>query len=596
MINQTLNNTLYMIKNWAAWDRRSIFYFIVRIPALVLNPIITAYIPKAMIDCINEQVSIGTLAATVAGLSALVAVTTWLAPFMQELLLGSARIIRMRYAVLAFDKNLNADYVQIESLKGREMNQRAGDFYRSYYSGSADFLDTLNMIFVSLIGIITSAALVYKIDFYIILLILATCAVEAVVLHLINKAGLKTRDKESNIITKFNYFYKQSKNTDAGKDIRIYSLGDRFVAIMARLVYETEKLVSFYTKMNLSVSGVRAFMNLLRELAAYAYLTYLAATGRLSISDFIFYFGIITGFSSWIVNLVYSLSNLESCCDECQRYREYIENSDNGNKSSEKSAPENVAEIEFKNISFTYPESDEPVLKNISFKITAGENIAVVGENGAGKTTLIKLLCGLYKTDSGEIFINGTKASDFGRDEYFSLFSPVFQDYSFLPLTVAQNISASNSFDTEKVISALKSAGIYDKINSLPDGINTKMIKEVNKDAQDFSGGEKQKLLLAKAVFKNAPVLILDEPTAALDPIAENELYLKYNELTKGKISFFISHRLSSTRFCDRIFFISDGKIAESGTHEELMAAKGKYYRMYRLQSYYYREQGVRYE
>lgn len=128
MINQTLNNTLYMIKNWAAWDRRSIFYFIVRIPALVLNPIITAYIPKAMIDCINQQVSIGTLAATVAGLSALVAVTTWLAPFMQELLLGSARIIRMRYAVLAFDKNLNADYVQIESLKGREMNQRAGDF------------------------------------------------------------------------------------------------------------------------------------------------------------------------------------------------------------------------------------------------------------------------------------------------------------------------------------------------------------------------------------------------------------------------------------------------------------------------------------
>ena len=415
-------------------------------------------------------------------------------------------------------------------------------------------------------------------------------------LHLINKAGLKTRDKESNIITKFNYFYKQSKNTDAGKDIRIYSLGDRFVAIMARLVYETEKLVSFYTKMNLSVSGVRAFMNLLRELAAYAYLTYLAATGRLSISDFIFYFGIITGFSSWIVNLVYSLSNLESCCDECQRYREYIENSDNGNKSSEKSAPENVEEIEFKNISFTYPESDEPVLKNISFKITAGENIAVVGENGAGKTTLIKLLCGLYKTDSGEIFINGTKASDFGRDEYFSLFSPVFQDYSFLPLTVAQNIAASSSFGTEKVISALKSAGIYDKINSLPDGINTKMIKEVNKDAQDFSGGEKQKLLLAKAVFKNAPVLILDEPTAALDPIAENELYLKYNELTKGKISFFISHRLSSTRFCDRIFFISDGKIAESGTHEELMAAKGKYYRMYRLQSYYYREQGVRYE
>lgn len=589
-------NTVYMIKNWFKWDKKSIAYFIIRIPALVIQPIITALIPKAMIDCINNHVSVGELAATVAVLSALVALTTWLAPFMQELILGSARIIRMRYAVMAFDKNLNADYVQIESLQGREMNQRAGDFYRSFYAGSADFFETLNMICVSVIGIITSAALIYKINFFIILLIIATCVVEAAVLRFLNSASIKMRDKENDITTKFNYFYAQSKNTAAGKDIRIYSLGDRFIAVMAQLVYEIDKLARIYTKTDFSVSGVRALLNLLRELVAYAYLTYLAATGKLSVSDFIFYFGIITGFSNWIVSLVYCISSLERCCNQCSRYREYVEGDSFEHQSTNNNTPSAVDSIEFKDISFAYPQSDKTVLNNISFKVSKGENIAIVGENGAGKTTLIKLLCGLYETDKGEIIINSKTSSEFEKGEYFSLFSPVFQDYSFLPLTVAQNIAASLDFDKEKVISSLKSAGIYDKIKSLPNGINTKMIKEINKDAEDFSGGEKQKLLLAKAVFKNAPVLILDEPTAALDPIAENELYLKYNELTKGKISFFISHRLSSTRFCGKIFFISDGKIAESGTHEELMALKGKYYRMYQLQSYYYQQQGVRYE
>ena len=250
-------------------------------------------------------------------------------------------------------------------------------------------------------------------------------------------------------------------------------------------------------------------------------------------------------------------------------------------------------EIEFKNVSFTYPSADAPTLKNISFQIKKGENIAIVGENGAGKTTLIKLLCGLYTAGEGQILINGENAADYKNEEYFDLFSPVFQDYSFLPLSIAQNVAAKTEYDKSRVAAALKDAGIYDKIQSFAHGMDTKLIKEVNRDAQDLSGGEKQKLLLAKAIYKNAPVLILDEPTAALDPIAENELYLKYNELTDGKISFFISHRLSSTRFCDRIFFLADGKITESGTHEELMAARGGYYRMYRLQSYYYKEQGV---
>lgn len=216
-----------------------------------------------------------------------------------------------------------------------------------------------------------------------------------------------------------------------------------------------------------------------------------------------------------------------------------------------------------------------------------------MGENGAGKTTLIKLLCGLYSPTGGEITVNGTNTAEISKESYFDLFSAIFQDYYFLPMTVAENLAAEMNYDKEKLYSALEKADIADKINTLENKENSMMDKEVYKNAVDFSGGEKQKLLLAKAIYKNAPVLILDEPTAALDPIAENELYLKYNELTKDKLSFFISHRLSSTRFCDRILFVSNGQIAEEGTHEELMARKGAYYKMYQLQSYYYKEQEV---
>lgn len=584
-------NIKYMLKNWLLWDKKSLVYFLIRVPALVLQPIVTAYIPKAMIDCINDGVTVGRLTLVVGLLSVLVVLTTWLAPFMQELLNGSARIIRMRYAMIAFRKNLNTEYTNIESPEGREKNKRAMEFYRSYYSGSADFLDSCNQFCVCIVGVVTSLALIYKINIVMILIILATCVCEFFLLKFLNAKEKKTKDKRSSVFVRFDYYYNLSRDFSAAKDIRLYGFTDYFLQAVAKIIYELEKINQKYMHQSIKVGGTRALLNLLRELVAYAYLTHLVCRGRLSVSDFIFYFGIITGFSNWIMNAVYQYSNLERCCNDCAAFREFVESTEES-ESKPNVNFDSVDSIEFKNVSFTYPSADKSTINNMSFKVSKGENIAIVGENGAGKTTAIKLLCGLYYPTAGDISVNGKSSRDFSANSYFNLFSAVFQDYYFMPMTIAENICTTSNYDKEKLYAAFDKAGILDKINTLPNKEKSYMIKDVYKDAVDFSGGEKQKLLLAKAIYKNTPILILDEPTAALDPIAENELYLKYNEMTDNRISFFISHRLSSTRFCDRILFIKDGRVAESGTHEELMALKGAYYRMYQIQSYYYKENG----
>lgn len=585
------DNFKYMLSNWLKWDKKSLKFFFLWVPALVLQPLVTAYIPKAMIDAIDNGVTVGNMTVIVALLSLLLTLTIWLDPFMKELVRGGARIVRMRYAVAAFRKTLTTDYVNIESFEGREKQKRAEAFYNARFSSGADFVEQCAHFLVCVIGVIASSVLLYKVNYFMILLILLTCVCEFFLLKFLKTKQSETTDNYSKLSGKFEYFYKLSKNAEASKDIKLYGFSDYLIKTAADFIYQIERINAKYTKQSAAISGVRALLNLVRELVAYAYLTYLVLKNRLSVSDFIFCFGIITGFSNWIMNLVFSFMEISRCCTDCALYREFVE------ESISESKPEvdfgEVRSIEFRGVSFTYPASDTETIRNMSFKVNKGENIAIVGENGAGKTTAIKLLCGLYYPSKGDILINGRSSREFSSDSYFDLFSAVFQDYCFMPMTIAENITAEQAYDKERLFAAFDKAGITDKINSLSEKENTLMVKDVYKNAADFSGGEKQKLLLAKAVYKNAPVLILDEPTAALDPISENELYLKYNELTEDKISFFISHRLSSTRFCDRILFIKDGAVAESGTHEELMAKKGAYYRMYQTQSMYYREMGV---
>ena len=309
-------------------------------------------------------------------------------------------------------------------------------------------------------------------------------------------------------------------------------------------------------------------------------------------------FAAVGGFSAWISGILNEYSTLSDYSLSFCRLREYLEypnkfKHEDGlpipNLTDESSAG---YELEFRNVSFRYFGADKNTLENINLKIKAGEKLAIVGLNGAGKTTMIQLLCGFYDPTEGAVLLNGVDIRKYNRTRYYSLFTAVFQEFNILPMTIAENISQlpENKLDHNKVLDCLDVAGLVEKINSLPDKTASLLIRDVNENAVELSGGETQRLMLARALYKDAPILILDEPTAALDPVAESNLYKRYNELSAGKTSVYISHRLASTRFCDRIILIDNKGIIESGTHNELLKLGGEYAKLFEIQSQYYKE------
>ena len=257
---------------------------------------------------------------------------------------------------------------------------------------------------------------------------------------------------------------------------------------------------------------------------------------------------------------------------------------------------QNAVKLEFRDVSFTYPGNEKPTLKHINMVITPGEKIALIGLNGAGKTTLVKLMCGFYHPTEGEILLNDIPIDEFSRDEYYRLVSVLFQDATMLALSLDENLTGQNpeDIDRARLEKSLQLSNFSDIYEKLPQKGESLLVREINQGSTDFSGGEKQKMLFARTLYLNAPLVILDEPTAALDPIAENELYMNYGASMENKTGVYISHRLSSTRFCDRILLLEHGEIIEEGTHESLLAGNTRYAELFRVQSQYYKEEDER--
>ena len=392
-----------------------------------------------------------------------------------------------------------------------------------------------------------------------------------------------------------NYISNAGRDFSSAKDVRIFGMDKWFTKIFDRSYANRLNWYEQQDEWTFRHNVVETIILQLADLAAYVYVIYMVVKGNIGAGDFVLYFNSIWNFGHSVRVAFDKFSGFKWLSNNTSYARQYLEMPDKTNRGKGEKLPTGECELEFRNVSYTYSGAEKPTIQNVSFTLHKGEKLALVGLNGAGKTTLIKLMCGLYDPTEGEILLNGKPVNSYNRDEYFTLFGAVFQDIALLAVTIAENIAGADvdNFDRERVYDCLKKSGLYDKVMSLPEKENTRLVKSVFENATELSGGQTQKLALARALYKDAPILLLDEPTAALDPIAEQEMYLKYADFTKGKSSVFISHRLASTRFCDRIIMIENGTLTETGTHAQLMAQGGKYAELFELQSSYYNDKEV---
>ena len=379
-------------------------------------------------------------------------------------------------------------------------------------------------------------------------------------------------------------------NLERAKDVRIYRQDTLAIKKIEELEAwgKAEKKNSFHMAFFPSVAG---FIVGLGNCACYLFVAIKAFLGAYCVGSVVQYVSVLTRLGDGIRDLMFMVSDNELYCAHLKKMYDYLDIPNHmyqGSLTVEK-REDNEYYIEFRNVSFKYPRTENYVLRNVNLKFKIGEKLAVVGMNGSGKTTFIKLLCRLYDPTEGEILLNNVDIRKYDYKEYMSIFSVVFQDFKLFSFGLGQNVSASFHYNEELAKKCLEKAGFYGRLQSMKKGLETSIYKDLDEEGVEISGGEAQKIALARALYKNAPFIILDEPTAALDPIAEYEVYSKFNEIVQDKTAIYISHRLSSCRFCDVIAVFDGGQIVQRGVHDRLLQdTHGKYYELWNAQAQYY--------
>ncbi|MFC4808182.1 ABC transporter ATP-binding protein [Paenibacillus sp. GCM10023250] len=560
-------------------------------------PFVSILMPKVVIDNLTAGVTPGAFILTVGGLALLLAALSSAKSYADLIThesVGTISILKHLQTVMR--KQLHMDYEVLESPGYAKLGEKASRAMQSNHSPASNIPRNLSQLLMNVLGLLAYGTVIGSVHPLIILVLAASAGINWFALTRARKTERNTREERSKHQSKLWYLQRVSKEPSGGKDVRLYDLG-RFIRGLFRSVLaestDSEKKVA---TSDMKAQLTDAALSLIRDGAAYAFLVYLLMNGDMTLGNFVLVFAAIGAFAGWLSGILTSASDLMRALSELSDIRAYLDVPDRSNTGAGHALPTGdrlPPAITLRNVGYTYPSAELPTLSGIDLAIRPGERIAIVGANGAGKTTLIKLLCGLYQPTCGEITLAGVDVKRYNRDAYFSLFSTVFQDIHLFCCDIAGNVSQQppEETDYEKVASCLAKAGLMEKVSGLEKGESTLLVRRVHADAVELSGGEMQKLALARALYKDAPVIILDEPTAALDPIAESEIYQRYAELTAGRTSIYISHRLASTRFCDRILLIDDGRIAECGTHDELMRAGGKYAEMFRVQSHYYQDE-----
>lgn len=482
----------------------------------------------------------------------------------------------------------NMDYSKLES--GAVLDQRAR--LRSNIQLMC-FVDEWTALITPILQLAGYTYIIATLHPLMIIFILTIIYMNSVLSRKKLKLQFEFQEKIAKFQRRIGYLYGALIGQPYAKEVRINRaadwLGQKYEA-------ETNDYMETYSRVqnkNLGIESVGDLIAFAQTIVLYAYSAFRVVTGAITIGSFSMYIGAVTAFSVCFSSLITKISGFENTSQYIDLLKEYFENS--APSYAEKgildiAPPDGKHEIEFRGVSFKYPGCDNYALKNVSVKINSGERLSVVGYNGAGKSTFIKLICRLYEPTEGVILYNGTDISTLKFDQYTSLLSVVFQDYNLYLLSVRENVALNIEVSDDDIMKALEQSGLAKKVRSLPHGLDTQIGRAFDPEGVELSGGEGQKLACARAYLKNAPIVILDEPTASLDPISENQLYERFNNIIGKKTAVYISHRLASVKFCDRIIVFENGEIIEQGTHEELMKQRGTYHEMFSKQAEYYVE------
>ena len=475
----------------------------------------------------------------------------------------------------------------------RNLQARARKAVLSNADAAEAVWDTLSALLKNVLGFLLYLTLLTSVNPLLLLVVTAASLLGYFTNKRLSEYGYRHRDEEGRLCNTLAYYFSCAESPGMAKDIRLFGmrpwLGDlyRKTCLAYRAFHRRANNVYIWGSI---ADLVLAF---LRNGLVYAYLIRMMLTDSLSVSLFLLYFTAAGNFSQWVSGILNNLLTLHRQGLDLSSIRECLEYPEPFLFEAGQSldpVPDHPYELRLEDVSFRYPDARKDVLSHVSLTLHPGENLGVVGLNGAGKTTLVKLLCGLLDPTQGSVLLDGKDIRCYNRSDYYRMFSVVFQDFSLLAVTIAANVAQTeDAIDMPRVRECIEKAGLTEKIQSLPKQYDEKLCRNVHEDAVMLSGGETQRLMLARALYKDAPFVILDEPTAALDPLAEADLYGKYHEMTRGRASVYISHRLASTRFCDRIILIEDGQIFEEGTHEGLLAKGGHYAELFDVQSKYYR-------